>query len=154
MDSSLRTTSTTITIPGHIYRWIATHQHHVKWKCRRRARSSPFAKSVDCITDTCVLRDRKHRLAWLVRRYRSACGVETALFVWNSLLLPGHFLGRHPIRRVSGRLVQLPDGVFGKARMRKKSVDQYRRLFSKTGCRHRPMATPRGLDPEFQRSID
>jgi hypothetical protein len=45
------------TIPGHIYRWIATHQHHVKWNRRRRARSSPFAKPVDYITDTRVLRD-------------------------------------------------------------------------------------------------
>lgn len=32
----------------------------------------------------------------------------------GSRLLHGHFLGRHPIRRVSGRLVQSSDGAFQK----------------------------------------
>jgi hypothetical protein len=65
-------------IPGHIYRWIATRHRHVRRNRRRRARSSPFGRSADCITDTRVLRDRKHQLAWLVRRYRSGCDGETA----------------------------------------------------------------------------
>jgi hypothetical protein len=61
-----------------------------------------------------VLRDRKHRLAWPVLHYRSVCDGETARFARDVRLLRGHFLGRHSIRRVAGRLVQLPDGVFGK----------------------------------------
>ena len=61
-----------------------------------------------------ALRDRERCLPWLVRRYRSVRDGETAGFVWNRLILRGHFLDRHPIRRVSGRLVRLLDGVFGK----------------------------------------
>ena len=61
-----------------------------------------------------VLRDHKHRLAWLVRRYRSACHGGTALFARECRLLRGRSIGGRPMRPVAGRLVQLPDGVFGK----------------------------------------
>ena len=101
---------------SHIYRWIATRRHRARWNRRRKARSSPLAKSVDCITDTRVLRDRRHWLAGLVFCYRSACDGETARFAWDPRLLRGHFPGCHSIRRVSSRLVQSPDGVIGKDR--------------------------------------
>jgi hypothetical protein len=74
----------------------------------------PIAKSAVCITDTRVLRDRKHRLAWLVLRYRSASDGELARFAWDSRLLREGLLGRHSIRRVSGRLAELPDGVLAR----------------------------------------
>lgn len=56
-----------IIIPGRTYRWTATRQRHARWNRRRRARLSPFGRSADCIIDTRVLRDRKHRSAWLGR---------------------------------------------------------------------------------------
>ncbi len=64
-----------------------------------------------------------HRIGWRARGRRSACDGEPAGFPNASRLVRGHFLGRHPIRLVSGRLVQSPDGVFAKNRTWKTCCD-------------------------------
>ena len=87
-------------------RLITTRRCHVKWNQRRWAKSYRSGKRAVCIIDTRVLRDRKHRLAWMALHYRSACDGEIARFARCSRLLRGHFPGCHSIRRVSGWLVQ------------------------------------------------
>ena len=95
----------------HSNLWIATHQHHGASNRIPKAKSLRSLKSGDCITDTRVPCDRTHRLVWLVLRYRSVWDGDTARFSRHARLLHGDFLGRHSIRRVSRRLVQLSDGV-------------------------------------------
>ena len=61
-----------------------------------------------------MLRDSEHRLAWLVLRYRSASDGKEARFAWDARLLREGILDHHSIRHASGRLAELPDGVFAK----------------------------------------
>ena len=65
-------------IPDRIYPWIAIRRYRGASSRLLKARLLPSRKSADCITATRVLRNREHRLAWLVRRYRSASDRETA----------------------------------------------------------------------------
>jgi len=56
-SASLRTTSTTIIISGHIYRWIATRRRRVMWNRHCKARLSLFGRSAAYNTDTRVRRE-------------------------------------------------------------------------------------------------